>query len=198
MRKQAGQSAPDQRWSADRQPKCRVEDISSDSNHSPETVTGGVFQFSITKIWVKRNLFKVPPTKISLQWAVVAAQLPLMEGKQDGKFPSAGFRANRHSWVKTNLISSIRPRRRSRPAIRQWSQHWRAIQSLKRYCSVLERRRGSDYNNLSLKAATCRRFKVEDETELESQTLKGEKGRKRERWRGCDSNVSVCLILVPF
>lgn len=98
MRKQAGQSAPDQRWSADRQPKCRVEDISSDSNYSPETVTGGVFQFSITKIRVKRNLFKVLPTKISLQWAVVAAQPPLMEGKQDGRFPSAGFQANRHSW----------------------------------------------------------------------------------------------------
>lgn len=44
----------------------------------------------------------------------------------------------------------------------------------------------------------CRRFKVEDGTELESQTLKGEKGRKKERWRECDSNVSVCLIFSPL
>lgn len=63
---------------------------------------------------------------------------------------------------------------------------------------MLERRRGSDYNNLPLKAAMCRRFKVEDGTELESQTLKGEKGRKRERWRECESNVSVCLHFGPL
>lgn len=63
---------------------------------------------------------------------------------------------------------------------------------------MLERRRGSDYNNLPLKAAMCRRFKVEDGTELESLTLKGEKDRKRERWRECDSNVSVCLHFSPL
>lgn len=59
---------------------------------------------------------------------------------------------------------------------------------------MLQRRRGSDFNNLPMKAAMCCRFKVEDGRESGSQRLKGEKGRKRERWRECDSNV---LLLSP-
>lgn len=197
MRKQAGQSAPDQRWFADRQPECRVEDISSDSNHSPET--GGVFQFSIAKNSGQKKPFQSSSHQNKSPVGCCCCTATSNGRKAGRQVPVSRISSKPTQLrVKTNLISSIRPRRRSRLAIRQWSQHWRAIQSLKRYCSVLERRRGSDYNNLSLKAATCRRFKVEDETELESQTLKGEKGRKRERWRGCDSNASVCLILVPF
>lgn len=67
--------------------KCRVEDISSNSDYSPET--DGGFQFLIATVQVKKNLFPR---------AIVVAEPPLMEGEQDGTFLSAEFWANRYSW----------------------------------------------------------------------------------------------------
>lgn len=187
--KQSKQSAP-RCWSADRQHKCRVEDISSNSDHIPETETGDSFQFSVATIQVKKNLSKVLPAKVSRQRAVVAGP-PLMEGEQDGTFLS-----NSYSWESKQISFH----QLDQEGELDWLSHNEinvgAIQSLKRYCSVLERQQGSDYNNLLLKAAMCRRFRVEDRTELESQTLKRQKGRKRRR--ECDSNVSVCLHFSPI
>lgn len=60
--------------------------------------------------------------KTPLQQAVVVAEPILMEGEQDSTFLSVKFGLQLR--VKTNPISSIRPRRRSWLAIRQCSQHW--------------------------------------------------------------------------
>lgn len=70
-----------------------------------------------------------------------------------------------------------------------------AIQSLERYCSVLEQKRQSDRNNLPLKAAMFADLRWK---KLESQTLRGEKGRTMERMREWDSNVSVCHHFSPL
>lgn len=103
MCKHWGKSAQD----AELHHKCRVEDISSNSDYSPET--DGGFQFLIATVQVKKKPFptghcccRTTSNGGRTGWHVLVSRIlskPLQLR------------------VKTNPISSIRPRRRSRLAI---------------------------------------------------------------------------------